>query len=242
MTKVLAVIPARFGATRFPGKPLELLWGKPMVQHVWENCTAANGVDRVVVATDDSRILKACAGFGAEAVMTDPALPSGTDRVAMAAEETPGYDVVINVQGDEPLMEPAVISAVAKLMHNDAVQIGTAVVPTQLDRELERSHVVKAVVAQDGRALYFSRSVIPYLRNQPTSWSIHNRHLGIYCFRHTVLKHLVLLPVSPLEQVESLEQLRWLEAGYSIHTVQVQSRSVGIDTPEDLQNLSLRTP
>ncbi|MBL0059951.1 MAG: 3-deoxy-manno-octulosonate cytidylyltransferase [bacterium] len=242
MTKVLVVIPARFGATRFPGKPLELLWGKPMVQHVWEKCRAASGVDRVVVATDDSRILQACAGFGAEAVMTDPALPSGTDRVAAAATETPGYDIVLNVQGDEPMMEPEVIGSVAQLMKTADIQIGTAVVPTHVDKELERPHVVKAVVAHDGRALYFSRSVIPFLRNQPESGTIHNRHLGIYGFRREVLEELVKLPMSPLEQVESLEQLRWLEAGYAIHTVAVQSRSVGVDTPEDLLNLSLRTP
>jgi len=242
MSTVLVVIPARFGATRFPGKPLELLWGKPMVQHVWERCKAASGVDQVLVATDDARILRACAGFNADAVMTDPSLPSGTDRVAAAATETPGYDIVLNVQGDEPMMEPEVISAVAKLMQTAGLQVGTAVVPTHVDKELERPHVVKAVVAHDGRALYFSRAVIPFLRNQPATGPIHNRHLGIYGFRRDVLEQLVKLPMSPLEQAESLEQLRWLEAGYSIHTVAVQSRSVGVDTPEDLLNLSLRTP
>ncbi|MCB1059176.1 MAG: 3-deoxy-manno-octulosonate cytidylyltransferase [Calditrichaeota bacterium] len=239
MSRVLAVIPARFGATRFPGKPLAMLWGKPMVQHVWEKCRAANSLDGVVVATDDDRILKACAGFGADAVMTDPALPSGTDRVAAAARDYADFEFVLNVQGDEPMMEPEVIGAVADLMRRHGVEIGTAVVPTRANTELERPHVVKAVVAHDGRALYFSRSVIPFTRNQPDGL-IHNRHLGIYGFRSDVLKELVKLPPSPLEKVESLEQLRWLEAGYSIHTVAVQSDSSGIDTPEDLQNLSLR--
>lgn len=211
-----------------------------MVQHVWEKCCSASSVDEVIVATDDDRILQACKNFGAHAVMTDPALPSGTDRVAAAAKNFPEFDIVLNVQGDEPMMEPDVIGAVATLMRRDGVQIGTAVVPTNFDAELERPHVVKAVVAHDGRALYFSRSVIPYLRNQPDGM-IHNKHLGIYGFRRDVLTELVKLPPSPLEKVESLEQLRWLEAGYPIHTVAVQSVSSGIDTPEDLQNLSLRT-
>lgn len=242
MSRVLAVIPARFGATRFPGKPLELLWGKPMIQHVWEHCRAAKSVDHVIVATDDERIATACKSFGAESVMTDPALPSGTDRVAKAAHTYPDFDIILNVQGDEPAMEPKVIGAVASLMRTPGIPIGTAVVPQAPDTEFERPHVVKAVVAQDGRALYFSRSVIPYLRNQPGSGTIHFRHLGIYGFQREVLNRLVVLPPSPLEKVESLEQLRWLEAGYSIHTVSVESRSIGIDTPEDLAQLSLRNP
>jgi len=241
MSKVLAVIPARFGATRFPGKPLELLWGRPMVQHVWERCREAAGVDHVVVATDDQRILTACAGFGADAAMTDPALPSGTDRVAAAMRDLPGFDIVLNVQGDEPAMEPEVISAVANLMKRGAIDIGTAVVSTVVTEEFLRPHVVKAVVAHDGRALYFSRSLVPFERNRVPGIAPHFRHLGIYGFRRDVLEQLVKLPPSPLEQTESLEQLRWLEAGFAIHTVRVESRSVGIDTPEDLQNLSLRT-
>lgn len=242
MTRVLAVIPARYGATRFPGKPLAQLWGKPMVQHVWERCSQAQGVDHVIVATDDDRIAAACRTFGAEAVLTDPALPSGTDRVARAALAHPECDVVLNVQGDEPAIEPEVISSVAALMRRSHVQIGTAVVPQAPDTDFERPHVVKAVVAQDGRALYFSRSIIPYLRNQPEAGTIHFRHLGIYGFQRDILHKLVALPPSPLEKVESLEQLRWLEAGYAIHTVSVRSRSVGVDTPEDLATLSLRNP
>lgn len=242
MTRVLAVIPARFGATRFPGKPLVELWGKPMVRHVWERCTQASTVDHVIIATDDERIASVCKGFGAEAVLTDPGLPSGTDRVAKAALAHPTFDVVLNVQGDEPAMEPEVISAVASLMRTNNVQIGTAVVPQAPDLEFVRPHVVKAVVAQDGRALYFSRSVVPFLRNQPDIGTIHFRHLGIYGFQRDVLHQLVALPPSPLEKVESLEQLRWLEAGFPIHTVSVQSHSVGIDTPEDLAKLSLRNP
>lgn len=242
MPKVLVVIPARFAATRFPGKPLELLWGKPMVQHVWERCSQAPSVDRVMVATDDERILRACAGFGAEAVMTDPALPSGTDRVAAAMQSLPDFDIVLNVQGDEPAMETEVIAAVATLMRDGGVKIGTAVVPASVDDEFLRPHVVKAVVAHDGRAMYFSRSLVPFVRNHVAGLRPHFRHLGIYGFQRSVMERLVLLPQSPLEQTESLEQLRWLEAGFSIHTVSVQSRSVGIDTPEDLQSLSLRTP
>ncbi|MBK6767386.1 MAG: 3-deoxy-manno-octulosonate cytidylyltransferase [bacterium] len=242
MTRVLAVIPARYSATRFPGKPLELLWGKPMVQHVWERCARAKAVDHVIVATDDDRIAAACRSFGAEAVMTDPALPSGTDRVARASLAHPVFDVVLNVQGDEPAIEPEVIGAVASLLRKANVQIGTAVVPQVIDTDFERPHVVKAVVAQDGRALYFSRSVIPFLRNLPEVGTTHFRHLGIYGFQRDVLHQLVTLPPSPSEKVESLEQLRWLEAGYLIHTVSVQSRSVGIDTPEDLATLSLRNP
>ncbi|MCB9357986.1 MAG: 3-deoxy-manno-octulosonate cytidylyltransferase [Calditrichaeota bacterium] len=241
MSRVLAVIPARYAAVRFPGKPLAMIQGKPMVQHVWERCRSAEGVDLAVVATDDERILSACREFGADAVMTDPALPSGTDRVARAAESFGIFEIVLNVQGDEPAIEPSVISYVAALMRTGKAQIGTAVVPSDSTETLDSPHVVKAVVAQDGRALYFSRSVVPFVRNQPPQL-VHFRHLGIYGFQRAILNEVVTLSPSPLERTESLEQLRWLEAGYAIHTVSVQSRSVGIDTPEDLNLLIQSLP
>lgn len=243
MSGVLAVIPARYGATRFPGKPLALLHDKPIVQHVWERCRAASAVDHVVVATDDSRIMDACRAFGGEAVMTDSSLPSGTDRVAAAAQSFTGYEFVLNVQGDEPAIEPHVVSAVANLMRSPGVTIGTAVVPHSLEviSELDSAHVVKAVLAEDGRALYFSRSMVPFVRNRLET-TVHFRHLGIYGFQRDVLNKLVSLRPSPLEKVESLEQLRWLESGYTIHTVSVQSNSAGIDTPEDLIRLVHRNP
>jgi 3-deoxy-manno-octulosonate cytidylyltransferase (CMP-KDO synthetase) len=241
MSKTLVVIPARFASTRFPGKPLALLNGKPMIQHVWENSTASLA-DRVIVATEDERIVETCAKFGARAVMTDPDLPSGTDRVAEAARGFPEYDVILNVQGDEPAMESSVISAVTQLAARDGVEIATAVVPEMSEDELANPNVVKAVVAGDGRALYFSRSPIPYVRNTVPNTTLHYRHLGIYGFKRETLFSLVKLERSALEISESLEQLRWLEAGYSIFTTPVQSRSIGIDTPEDMAALQNRYP
>lgn len=239
MSKTLIVIPARFASTRYPGKPLALLNGKPMIQHVWEN-SRVSIADLVIVATEDERIVEACATFGARAVMTDTELPSGTDRVAAAAREFPEFDVVLNVQGDEPAMEPEVISAVAQLASRNGVEIATAVVPEMSDEELVNPNVVKAVVAQDGRALYFSRSAVPFVRNSVPGATLHHRHLGIYGFKRETLYKIVNLERSPLEIAESLEQLRWLEAGYSIYTTPVRSRSIGIDTPEDMAALQNR--
>lgn len=206
-----------------------------MIQHVWERCRAAAEIKRVIVATDDDRILKACASFGAEAMMTPPELPSGTDRVAYVAKTIEDCDAVLNVQGDEPRINPDTINAVAKLLSRDNVRIASAVVPMTA-ADTADPNKVKVALAEAGRALYFSRAAIPYMRNpSPSIPNPYFRHLGIYGFHRAALLELTKLNPSPLEQCESLEQLRWLEAGYAIYCAQVHDDSVGVDTPEDLR-------
>jgi 3-deoxy-manno-octulosonate cytidylyltransferase (CMP-KDO synthetase) len=234
--KILAVIPARFHSTRFPGKPLAVIAGKPMVQHVWERCKAASEVHRIIVATDHADILNVCGQFGAEAVMTPPELPSGTDRVAYVARSMEAFDGVLNIQGDEPGINPATIDAVAKLLRQDNIEIASAVVPMSPDEDAADPNKVKAVLTESGRALYFSRAAVPYKRNPSTlSPAGFNRHLGIYGFRRDTLLRLTELTPSPLELCESLEQLRWLEACYAIYCARVVDDSAGVDTPEDLR-------
>ena len=235
--KILAVIPARYHSTRFPGKPLARLAGKPMIQHVWERCGKASEIQRIIVATDHDEILKACRDFGAEAVMTPEELPSGTDRVAFVARTIEDCDGVLNIQGDEPGISPATINAVAKLLLQNKVTIASAVVPMSDDEDVADPNKVKVALAESGRALYFSRAAIPYRRNPSDHTSAsYYRHLGIYGFHRETLLRLTELTPSPLELCESLEQLRWLESGFSIHCALVNDESVGVDTPEDLKN------
>jgi 3-deoxy-manno-octulosonate cytidylyltransferase (CMP-KDO synthetase) len=246
--KTLAVLPSRFAATRFPGKPLALIAGKPMIQWVWEAAHSASGVDAVVVATDDERIQSAVHAFGGQVVMTDPGLPSGTDRVAAALEalDEP-FDVVLNIQGDEPAMHPETIAAVVRLMSgNPDLPMGTASCPFSDPSELFNPNAVKVVTDDRGRALYFSRSPIPYLRNskvfepdfrpwmQPEQLKLFKRHLGIYAYRPEVLRAFTRLPPHPLEQIEMLEQLRALAAGIAIGVAETPHLSLGVDTPADV--------
>ena len=237
--KVIAVIPARYGSTRFPAKVLAPLAGKPLIQHVWDRTRRAAGVDRVVVATDDERVAAAVKGFGGEAVMTPAALPSGTDRVACAARGL-GAQVVINVQGDEPLMEPAMVAQLAALMTGHP-EIPMATLKHRLTdaRETASPHVVKVVTDAQGWALYFSRAGIPYARNpgQGPGWA---KHLGIYAYQAAFLETLVTWPPSPLEQAEGLEQLRVLEHGARIMVLETPHDTIGVDTPEDLARVEQR--
>ena len=235
--KVLVVIPARYASTRFPGKPLVKIAGNPMVQHVYERCAAAIGIDRVIVATEDQRVLGVCTAFGGHAELTAASHVSGTDRVAEVAARHPDFDAVLNVQGDEPAMEPQTVSAVANLLSDHSVSISTAITLFTEDEQVSSPNAVKVVVSATGDALYFSRSVIPYFRNESPAKTAYFRHLGIYGFRRETLLTVTRLPPSDLERAESLEQLRWLEAGYRIRCVLVSSRSSGVDTPEDLANL-----
>lgn len=240
--KFLTVIPARYASSRFPGKPLALLGGKPMVQWVYERAKAA--CDDVVVATDDVRIVKAVEAFGGIAVMTSDKHPSGTDRCLEAAKlyaasSDTEFDVVINVQGDEPFITKGQIDQLKTLFANDDVQIGTLVSSFAPNiEEIEDPNNVKVTFSKHGKALYFSRAVIPYLRDfDRKDWTDHStfyHHLGMYAYRFDVLKDITLLPVSKLEAVECLEQLRWLENGYNIYVDITSTRSVGIDTPQDL--------
>jgi 3-deoxy-manno-octulosonate cytidylyltransferase (CMP-KDO synthetase) len=231
-SQVLVVIPARWGSTRFPGKPLHLLAGKPLVQHVWERCVQCQSVDKVVIATDDSRIADAARRFDALVVMTDPDHPSGTDRVAEAAKSFPQHSVVINVQGDEPLISPALIDDLAQTLASDsAVKMITAAAPLTDPALLTDPNVVKVVLDVNRDALYFSRSLIPHPRN-PDSGITHLRHLGLYGFQREFLFQFVMWPQSLLEKAESLEQLRAVEQGVRIRVSLTTDLSPGVDTPE----------
>lgn len=237
---VLAVIPSRYGSTRFPGKPLALLAGKPMVQHVVERTCLARQVSRVVVATDDPRIQQAVEGFGGKVVMTGDH-PTGTDRIAeaarLAAQDGP-VDWVLNVQGDEPLLDPQDLDRlVAGMMARPDGMMATLVYPLTDEAEAQDPNVVKAVLDNQGRALYFSRSPIPFPRGAnilsaaPWGW----RHMGIYLFRADFLQQFARMTPTPLAEREQLEQLRALENGFSIHCFQANTFGVGVDVPGDIQ-------
>lgn len=232
--KVLVIIPARWGSTRFPGKPLHLLAGKPLVQHVWERCSKCRQVDKVVIATDDERIAAAARRFNALVVMTAPEHPSGTDRVAEAAKSHPQHQVIINVQGDEPLISPELIDELAQTLAGEpSVPMITAAAPIHDEAHLHDPNVVKVVLSANRDALYFSRSVIPFVRN-PDSGIIHYRHLGIYGFQREFLFRFVTWPPSLLEKTESLEQLRAVENGTRIRVALTSDLSPGVDTPEQV--------
>lgn len=229
---VIGIIPARYGAARFPGKPLALIAGKPMIQHVYERVRRAARVSRVIVATDDERIAAAVRGFGGEAAMTPSALPSGTDRVAAVAR-TLSAELIINIQGDEPLMEPAMIDQVAQALQEDA-QLPMATLCRRLTApaEITNPNIVKVICALDGTALYFSRSTIPHARGaaQPVYW----KHLGIYGYRKATLLQLVGLAPTALEQAEQLEQLRALEHGIRIKVLETPHDTIAVDVPDDV--------
>lgn len=230
--KVAAVIPARYGSMRFPGKVLAELGGKPIVQWVWEAARRSKA-SSVVVATDDAKVLAAVEAFGGKAVMTSPSHPSGSDRIWEAAQGLDA-DVLVNVQGDEPLMPPAVIDALIDAMASSpAPDMATVVVPCKRADVKDNPNLVKAVVGADGFALYFSRSMIPCLREGGTETEVY-RHWGIYAYTREALKRFVSLPEGRLERCEKLEQLRALENGMRIKVVATAFQSVGIDTPEDL--------
>ena len=236
--RTIGVIPSRYGSTRFPGKSLVPICGKPLVRHVVEACLRAKTLDEVVVATDDERIAAAVAGTGARAAMTPSDLPSGTDRVAAAAGAADG-DVVVNIQGDEPLIDPALVDSVADALRNDRegrFQMATAASPVRTAEELAAPTVVKVVVAADGGALYFSRWAIPFRRDgEPDlSTGLWRRHIGIYAYRGDFLKRLVATPPCPLEKAESLEQLRALWLGGRIAVVDAEESGIGVDRPEDV--------
>ena len=227
------IIPARYGASRFPGKPLALLAGRPLVCHVVERAMRARGVDRVVVATDDERIAQAARGCGARAAMTGEAR-TGTDRVAEAARMLdPRPEVVVNLQGDEPLIEPEAIEALLGAMADGAVEMATLARPLA-EGELLRPHVVKVVCSASGDALYFSRAPIPHRRAGGAS-PLARAHVGVYAFREPFLQTFAALEPGPLELEESLEQLRALERGHRIRVVETGYGGFGVDTPEDLE-------
>jgi 3-deoxy-manno-octulosonate cytidylyltransferase (CMP-KDO synthetase) len=240
--KVIGVIPARYGSTRLPAKPLLDFLGKPMVQHVVERVRAAKTVDRAIVATDDERIASVVRGFGGDVVMTSPDIRSGSDRVAAVARKVDG-DIFVNIQGDEPLIAPAMIDAAVLVVRDDAsVNMGTLIRPLDDPADVVNPSIVKVAVASNGDALYFSRSPIPHMRDEqdPLRWisgGMLFKHIGIYVFRRAFLEVFASLPEGRLEVLEKLEQLRVLEAGYRIRTGVTEYDSVPIDTPEDVERV-----
>lgn len=236
--KFIGLIPARYASTRFPGKPLALLAGKPVIQHVYEQ--AAKVLDAVYVATDDERIYNKVTEFGGKAVMTSTKHHSGTDRIEEALEKVGGnFDVVVNIQGDEPFIAQSQIETLCHCFEDEDTQIATLGKPFECIKAVENPNSPKIVVDNRGYAMYFSRSVIPFVRGvERQEWLKKYpflKHLGIYAYRTEVLKAITRLPQSSLELAESLEQLRWLENGYRIKVGITNVETVGIDTPEDLQ-------
>lgn len=229
--KAIAVIPARYGSTRFPGKVLAQLCGKPMVQWVYETASGSLA-DDVVVATDDARVVEAVEAFGGKAVMTSPDHASGTDRVYEAIERLP-HDIVVNLQGDEPLLPTQIINElITNLRHRPEIDMGTVAVPAGR-ASLDDPNRVKVVFDNNGFALYFSRSTIPFLREGGNETALY-LHWGIYAFRRRAIERFVALPPGRLESCEKLEQLRALENGIRIHVMTTPLESVGVDTSEDL--------
>jgi len=236
MNKVLGVIPARWASTRFPGKPLHLVAGKPLLQHVLERCREAKNLNSVIIATDDMRIAKFAFEWGAEVALTSPRHRSGTDRVAEVAKKATKFDYIISIQGDEPLVDPHLIDKLVEKLHSDRkIDIVTAAHPFENPAEASSPHQVKVVVDASGRALYFSRAAIPFPRSP--SKIKYLRHQGIYGFRRAVLLQFVKWKTSPLERAESLEQLRALENGVKVHVLITDKGSPGIDTPQDAHAL-----
>lgn len=238
--KIIGVIPARYASTRFPGKSLCNIDGKPLIRHVVERCRGARSLAEVVVATDDERIFRAVSGF-CDVEMTRQDHPSGSDRIAEVVARR-DCDAVVNVQGDEPLIDPAVIDAVAREL--ESADMSTAATPIRDPVAWSSPNTVKVVMGLQGRALYFSRSTIPFARDAATlpleqrvaAFPV-MKHLGIYGYRRETLLRLVQMPQSPLEQAEKLEQLRALENGISIAVVRVNHDSIGVDVPEDVERV-----
>ncbi len=240
--KFIAIIPARYASTRFPGKPLVSIQGKPMVQHVYEKVTQSGLFEKVIVATDDNRIQKAVEEFGGEVALTDVNHQSGTDRcgeVINKLEEV--FDVVVNIQGDEPFIKQEQLEDLVSLFRKTPAQIGTLKKELSNSEDVFNPNIVKVVDGLDKRAIYFSRNPIPFVRDfEQKDWLSKQKfykHIGLYGYRFDVLKELVQLQSSMLEMSESLEQLRWLENGYQIFIAETKFESIGIDTPDDLSKI-----
>ena len=236
--KFIGIIPARYASTRFPGKPLALLGGKPVIQHVYEKVAAV--LEAAYVATDDERIYDVVKSFGGQVVMTRTDHKSGTDRIEEAIEKLGGkWDVVVNVQGDEPFVAKSQLDTICHCFDDPTTQIATLGKPFESMEAVQNPNSPKIVVDNMGFAMYFSRSVIPYVRGkEKSSWLTHYpflKHLGIYAYRKDVLRQVTQLPQSSLEIAESLEQLRWLQNGFKIKVGTTDVETVGIDTPQDLE-------
>ena len=231
--KAICVIPARYLSTRLPGKPLKEICGVPMICRVWQRASLAKAVDEVIVATDDERIFSAVEKFSGRAMMTRADHKTGTDRLAEVAEKFPDVEIVVNVQGDEPLIEPALIDELVAEFADENLQMATVATELTDEADFQNPNNVKVVVDRSNNALYFSRATIPFPRNAGKSPVF--KHIGIYAYRRNFLLSYAKMEPTPLEQTESLEQLRALENGYKIRVIKSSCRFVGVDTEEDLQ-------
>ncbi|WP_129713855.1 3-deoxy-manno-octulosonate cytidylyltransferase [Pedobacter sp. SYP-B3415] len=242
MPRILGVIPARYASSRFPGKPLTDIGGKTMIRRVYEQACKCPELSLVVVATDDQRIAQEVESFGGRFVMTGNQHQSGTDRCAEVMEVLPGYDVLINIQGDEPFINPDQISLLAGCFDDERVSLATLIKPVSGSEELFNPNIPKVVIDQYQDAIYFSRHPVPYFRNDDAeNWHEKHqyyKHIGIYGYRAAALRQIMQLPPSPLETAESLEQLRWLEHGMKIQTRVTNMEAIAIDTPDDLNKVS----
>lgn len=239
---IIGIIPARYASTRFPGKPLAKIGGKSMIQRVYEQAKIAKSLSKVVVATDDGRIVDAVKQFGGEVILTSQTHQSGTDRCAEVLEHFPNFNVVINIQGDEPFIDPEQINLLASCFKNAETELATLVKWITKEEELFNPNSPKVVLNKNGEAIYFSRQCIPFIRNADEKGWLHKhtffKHIGIYGYRKDVLEKITKLAISPLEQAEQLEQLRWIENGYKIKTKITDLENQAIDTPEDLLKLN----
>ena len=239
--KIAGIIPARYDSSRFPGKPLVEIQGKPMIIHTMENAASSPVLAKVIVATDDERIKTTVEKYGGNCMLSSKSLKSGTARCAAVLKQlNEPFDAVINIQGDEPFIHQEHIKAVGDLLENHA-EIATLAKKITADKELQNPNVVKVVINNLGKTLYFSRHPIPYIRNRSTenSWQNYTfyKHIGLYGYQAKVLKNIVNLPLSDLEEAEKLEQLRWLDHNYTIYAGITSEESFGIDTPEDIKEL-----
>jgi len=246
--KAIGIIPARYDSTRFPGKPLAVIAGKTMIQRVYEQAVKCKGLDPVIVATDNEVILRHVEGFGGKVMMTSDKHRSGTERCAevvrnlLYSGNQADQSCIVNIQGDEPFIDPEQISQVIRCFDDPDVMIATLIKAIHDDKILKDPNVVKVVTARDGNAIYFSRAAIPFVRgagpSNTAAAATYYRHIGLYGYRGDILMQLVDLPETPLEKAESLEQLRWLEFGYMIRTGITEYESISIDTPEDLLKIT----
>ena len=238
---ILGIIPARYASSRFPGKPLVDIAGKSMIQRVYEQAAKCIDLTDVMVATDDDRIFNHVTGFGGVAVMTGENHQSGTDRCAEVARQHPEYDVIINIQGDEPFIDPEQITKLTACFNDAGTQLATLVKRILTEQELHNTYSPKVVINKLSEAVYFSRSTLPHIRGQePENWLEFYpffKHIGIYGYRADVLQEVTQLPVSPLEKAESLEQLRWIDNGYRIKVAETELETHAVDVPEDLEKL-----
>ncbi len=237
--KIVSFIPSRFGSTRFPGKPLALISGKPMIQHAYECATACKDVSEVYITTDDQRIFDRAQEFGGKAIMTKEQHPSGTDRIAEAAKQLhlKKNDLIVNIQGDQPIFNPSVISQmIAPLIDDKNIQMGTLKYKITSKDEITNSNIVKVVTDSNDFALYFSRSAIPFFRDSINSGTYY-KHLGFYAYRLNALIEFSNMPIGNLEAAEKLEQLRALENGFKIKVVETPHDSIEVDTPEDIKKI-----